>query len=402
LRNAALFNIVPKTEKLPFIVWLSVIASGIACVGGTKVLTYNISGLAWVIPLIFSLLILLKNPGGVKFPLKIWLPWIFVIVAYLYFSEFPSLQRSVQLLCPIVIGMAVSTCRFQEAQLIEFVKLCKYLTVSLIIIVLFKSGLLVTGTFPWTTGMAAEVMTGMLLSTLLAARYASGSKKALTWWGLLAAIPVIALTRTAIVATSLTLPLTFAPMKLSRRALILASVCLIGVILFYSPRVQHKMYQHGEGELSDILSNDFSDSGRFHMWENLRAGIRGKPWFGHGAGAGEIFVRMLTQGLSGYPHNDWLLTLYDYGYSGAIVFAVCMILASAHAYRKARAATETGRLLFLAGASSFVPFAMLMYTDNIMVYASFFGNLQFALLGVAYASIDVQKVGRRSVVKIRW
>lgn len=383
---------VSENARLPFVVRMIAIATVLACsIGSTNVLTYNITGLAWFIPFIYCAAIVVMNLRRVTFPWMIWLPWIILVVTYQVYSVHPSLQRSVQLLCPIAVGMAVSTYLFDESHVAKFIKLCEYLAVAFVIIVLIKSGLLLTGTLPNVTGLAPEVMSGMLIGTIYATGYALGERRYLRWWGIMSVIPIISLTRAAIVATGLTLPFTFGPMKLKKRLFIGATVCLLGAILFYTPRVQHKMFLQGEGEISDIMSSDFADSGRFAMWEHFKLGIKDEPLFGHGVGAGEILARLITFNLSGYPHNDWLLTLYDYGYFGTIIYALSLIVASLHAFRRAAFASKNGRLLFLAGAASFIPFAMLMYTDNIMIYVSFFGNLQFTILGIAYASLDKYK-----------
>ena len=123
------------------------------------------------------------------------------------------------------------------------------------------------------------------------------------------------------------------------------------------------------------------------MWKVLWYRVRQKPWLGHGTGSGRVFIKKLTGGLE-FPHNDWLLTMHDQGILGTVVFALCLILAMFHALFKAKTASGEARLLFLAGASSFIPFALIMFTDNIMVYSSYYGNLQFTILGLAYAAND--------------
>ena len=67
-----------------------------------------------------------------------------------------------------------------------------------------------------------------------------------------------------------------------------------------------------------------------------------------------------------------------------------LLAASTHAVLCARRAEGATRLLLLAGASAFIPFAILMYTDNILVYVSYFGNLQFAILGLGYGALQLR------------
>jgi hypothetical protein len=87
-----------------------------------------------------------------------------------------------------------------------------------------------------------------------------------------------------------------------------------------------------------------------------------------------------------HPHNDYLRNRYDYGYIGIFIFLICNIVQLFHSLRKAKITEGNIQILFYAGAFAFVPFALLMITDNIILYAAFFGNLQFTILGMAYAA----------------
>lgn len=387
-----------KAKQMPLIIWVVVVATGAAVSGGKGILGFNVSGLAWFIPLFFSALVILRGPEKIKFPFLLWLPWIVVLVLYFVVSKYSSLQRTIQLMCPFVVGMAVSTCKIEPEQLKSFIKLCKQFSIAIVIIALFKTGLILTGKIPAVTGLAAQAITAVLLCCLFAASYASGNRTDLFWWGLMAALPLYAVTRTAIVAAGLTLPLTFAPLSLRKRIVTIFLVFVVGLALFYTARMQHKMFYSGKGELTDIFkkgsskrsrtnvfTGDFADSGRDSMWNSMRRRIIQKPWLGYGTGAGESFIKKITGGLA-YPHNDWLLTLHDQGVFGTTVYSLCLVLAMLHALGRAKRTSGEVRLLFLAGASSFIPFVLIMFTDNIMVYASYYGNLQFTILGLAYAA----------------
>ena len=126
------------------------------------------------------------------------------------------------------------------------------------------------------------------------------------------------------------------------------------------------------------------------MWKQITHRIKQKPWLGYGTGSGENFIKRLTGGLA-YPHNDWLLTLHDQGILGTTVYALCLLMSVWHALRLAKTTGGETRLLFFAGAASFVSLALMMITDNIMVYASYFGNFHFTILGLAYAAAGKQK-----------
>jgi O-antigen ligase len=109
------------------------------------------------------------------------------------------------------------------------------------------------------------------------------------------------------------------------------------------------------------------------------------PWFGHGANASESFVKKLGGGLT-HPHNDWLRLLYDYGYFGTVIFGICVLLQVRHLLKMGKRSFGERRILFFAAATSFISFSLFMFTDNIILYAAFFGNLQFTIMGMAYAS----------------
>jgi O-antigen ligase len=399
-----------RQAKLPFIVWVVVMSTFIACIGGKGILGYQISAVGWVVPLAVSLLMLLQKSAGIKFPILIWLPWIFLVIIYVIAAKAPNaLQRSVMLLCPFIVGMAVSRFTIKEEELQVFKQLYQYLAIALCIVVGLKSGLLITGVLPKVTGLAAEVMVATLLCSLFASRYGLGEKKALTWWWALAGVPFIALTRIGIVAAGLTLPLTFTPLNRFKRILILVLIGTIELGIFYMPRTQEKMFYSGRGTLAELkLDNpDFATSGRSYMWDMMKPQIENEPLLGHGANASEVFVSVLTGGLA-HPHNDWLRLLFDYGYLGTFIFAFCLLWQFLHAVKRAKSTTGETRLLFYAGASSFLIFVLFMFTDNIILYAAFFGNLQFTILGLAYAAYGASpegsdaKMAFKRRLRIRW
>lgn len=376
-----------RNLRLPFIIWIVALSTLAASIGG-QFFNYQIAGFGWFVPLILSALILLRKPSGIKFPILIWSPWISLVIIYLIIAKAPNaLQRSIMMLCPLAIGAAVSKLKIRENELENFNKLCRYMAVALFAIVIIKGGIIVTGALPGATGMAAEAMTGTLLCAFFASNYVLGRKRELAWWAAFAAIPYIALTRTGIVAAGLTLPSTFAPMKVFRRIVFIVIIVMLAIPVFYSERVQQKMFYSGSGVLVDIHPDnpDLATNGRKVLWEAMGTGIDEKPYLGHGANASEPFVSMLTGGLT-HPHNDWLRLLYDYGYLGATIFALCLIAQVFHTARKAKYATGETKVLFYAGASTFISFALFMFSDNIILYAAFFGNMQFMILGLAYAA----------------
>jgi len=374
-----------------------------SCFAGDIVIGFHLKGYAWFFPLMIALFRLLKYTSRNSLPYWIWAPWIAVVGIYLSLSDHPnSLQRSVMLLCPILIGMAVSTIPITEVLLAKFLWACRYMVIALFGMVIINTGMAISGQLPEITGLAAESMTAVLLANIFAAEYAWRHRGALIFWLGAAMLPVIALTRTAMLGALLSLPAPLAPLKIRKRIVLIACLILAGWALFYSERVQRKMFYSGHGELNEIsLDNpDFRTTGRISMWNMLQPEIQKALYFGHGANAQEDFL-LSHYGIRTQPHNDWLRLLFDYGYLGAGVFAICLIMQVLHAYRMAQRAAGLTKMLFQVGAICFIPFVLLMITDNVILYASFFNNLHFTIIGLAYASRATVQPARNPAYAIR-
>jgi len=377
-----------RHSKLPIIVWLVFITTFFACTfGGSGFLGYSVAGYAWIICLAFAVMIIPANIDRISFPLSIWLPWSLFVIISGYMSDYVNLQRSTLLLCPIVVGLASSTARVDEKQLVNFALLVKLFSLAVLVLAFFLTGLLLTGQLPSATALAPQAITGTVLAAFFASGYTFGRVKDLFWWSAIALLPVVALTRMAIFATGLTLPATFSPMKLQTRMILLVVVALLGLGLFYSPRVQEKMFMKGEGSLSDIGDpNNLATSGRRYMAGVLLTEIAERPIWGHGANASEDLILKLTEGRLTHPHDDWLRFLYDYGAVGTALFFFTLVFQVRHLLRKARRSDGEIRTVFFAAASTFLPFVLMMFTDNIVLYAAFYGNLQFTIMGLAYSA----------------
>lgn len=377
--------------RLPAYSQFIIIATLIAVMGGKEVLGYRVSGLTWFVPMVFSLVYIIPRLRKVSFPWKMWLPWCILLFYWLVMTDFPALQRTAQLLCPLVVGVCASTIPVRHDMLENLLRTCRGMAVLLTILSVTKSGLQYMGSIPYNQGLAAELMPALLLSGVFAASYSFGFMKDIGLWVVLLALNVFGLFRSGIAVAGLTLPFTFAPLGMRKRIVFILAAIPVALGVFYLPTLQREMFFSGQGTVRDIFTKDFADSGRKSMWEAVKYGIQQEPVWGHGAGACEDFVLKFTGSLK-YPHNDWLLTTYDYGYFGSILLGLTLLAALVNALREARRAVGVElKILFYSGAFSFVILALIMLTDNIMIYASFFGNLQFMLLGLAYAALRSQQ-----------
>lgn len=366
----------------------------------------QVSYLGWMLPLLACAWVALRGFRKVTLPYGIWLPWTLYALVYLLGAEEQNaLQRTIMLLTPLVVGMGFS---------------CLPLTPSLVVLshrwldrfywiflasAGMATGLLSAGQLSETSGFAAGSITASMLACWYAVRYAFGWRNALIWWGLTAVIPVLANTRTGMVAVGMTLPLTLAPYPLVRRVLIVGAVVFAGLLAFQTEHVQRKMFFSGHGTLEEAFegvmatystdfegTGNFATSGRKTMTIYLQYGVKQAYWFGHGANTTEPICVMIT-GVT-HPHNDWMRLQYEYGTAGLLVFLAAMVVQALHAWRAAsglRRQRHPGALYLYAGATSFLPMGLFMFSDNVILYAAWFGNLQFAMLGLGYSAWQAQR-----------
>ena len=120
--------------KVPFLVWLTGLAAFAAANAEFEVLGFSVSGYAWLAPLVAALLVLARHPTRVRFPVWIWIPWGLLLLAYLTQAEEPhAMQRTVMMLCPLVVGMAASCVRATPAVALATLRFVRPLAVALLL-----------------------------------------------------------------------------------------------------------------------------------------------------------------------------------------------------------------------------------------------------------------------------
>jgi len=381
----------PDPERIPFLLAALGASAALALVGPVAVGGLRLSGWAWALALGVSAAVLAKRARLVSLPWLIWLPWVAMLAVRLSLTDFPALHRTVQVLSPLAVGAAVSTLRPAPGLAARLLRLARPALLLLAGVFAVRSGLLLTGAMPGTTGLAAESMMVTFLAVVFAAEWHGGDRRALRWWLGAVATTVFTVTRTTMAATVLTLPASLAPVRPARRVALAALVAVLALGIFSTGRVQRKSFESGAGTVEDLLGSEFRDSGRFQMWRLFRERIAERPWAGWGAGGGQAYARSITSGRLAYPHNDWLQNTFDYGYPGSALYLLTMAAAALHALLAARRAEGAGRTLLVAGASGFPVYWVLMYGDNAMSYVAFFGNYHLALLGLGYALLAARR-----------
>jgi len=357
--------------------------------GDYEIFGFKITGWTWVIPAVISGLICLKNISRIVFPLGFWLPWVGILCLYWFFGRENSdaLQSLMQMLSPLAVGCAASIFRPDNVRLDAIIRWITRLSWVVWILLFIRMPMILAGILPGHGFMAAEMMGILLLGACYASFYACGSARHLLYYLAVLAIPVISVTRGPIVAMLSCLPLTPAPFKMHKRVLLGAFILFCALMLFNAERVQKVMFFSGSGGLTDLYwSNpNLQTSGRSFMFDILWLGIEEHPLLGNGFNAHRS--SLLDFGLLTYlPHNDWLKLWYDIGLLGAGLYFVTLLVQMVLLVRIAKASSGPLRLLAYGAATAFVPYALIMLTDNVILYVQFFGNIHFALIGLVYGN----------------
>jgi len=357
--------------------------------GGFEILGFKITGWAWVIPAIISGLICLRNISFITFPIRLWFIWVCLLVIYWFFGRNNSaaLQSLFQMLSPLIVGCAASTFRSNNWQLENIVHWITRLAGLAWVILIIRVPVILTGNLPGYSFMAAEMIGILLFGACYASFYACGSHRHLYYYLSMLVIPLIAMTRGPLTAMLSCLPFTTAPLSKGKRIILSVLIVIAALVIFNSDRIQESMFQSGSGEISDLrLDNpDFKTSGRSLMWDILWHGVVEKPWFGNGWNSHRDVLTRL--GLLYLPHNDWLKLWHDIGILGTSVFLLTMLLQIFFLVRIARWSTGPHQMIAYGAATAFIPFMLIMFTDNVVLYVQFFGNLHFALIGIVYGAI---------------
>lgn len=359
-------------------------------VGGYEILGFNITGWAWVIPLVISALICLRNIKLITFPFGLWVSWLCLMVIYWYFGRdnLNALQSFFQMLSPIIIGCAASTFRSDNWQMENIIHWFTRLAIIAWVLLIIRVPMVLTGALPGHGFMAAEMIGLLLMGACFAAFYACGSHRHLYYYFGMLAITFVALVRGPMVAMLSCMPLTLAPLGLRKRATMVAVLLICGIVIFNSDRFQQRMFYSGSGEVSDLrLDNpDFKTNARKAMWDVLLLGVNEKPFFGNGWNSHrEVLLRA---GFRTYaPHNDWLKLWHDIGAIGIGLYGLTMLLQIFFLVRMARWSTGAHQMIAYGAATAFIPYMLIMFTDNVILYVQFFGNLHFAIIGIVYGAI---------------
>lgn len=343
--------------------------------------------IGWLLPFAGSLSILVLRPWGVRFMLP-WLPWMFFAGASVVLFDFENAaHRFVILVTPLFVGAASSTLRLDARVAATFRRSLAFLVVVVLLVSLVA----------WNQAAADDVLLlapHAILAVLLfwyffVETIASRSVLAAVLCAAALAVPLLARTRAALAVIALLC--IFGVSGLGRRARVVlgaAAGLAVAAALFLSQALVEKMLFDPSAGLT---VENVRTSGRIVAWEILWRSVPDRLWAGHGANASQDVLLRVSSHFS-HPHNDWLRLLYEYGVFGLALFVLGAFATSIALWRRASldSVHDVGDMarprLAAFALSLFGAMAALMVTDNVVLYAAFFGVPHMLATGLAIGS----------------
>lgn len=344
------------------------------------ILGFNLSGWAWLICFLISLWIIISSTR-IPFKIWIWFPWVIYLSIYIIVDfSFLGLQLTLQYLVPLLVGIAASTFFYTDNDFQKLIKWTKYLV---IIIITFTFIRFLLG----HRHMGADtVMYISFVSTLVLSLFFQFKNiKYLFYFVLLAAVPVILLTRMGIAMMLAVLVLHFANKNIFSKMSIGTAASVIGLILFYSDPIQEKMFLDGKGDISKIFdtSEEINTSGRKYLAVLMEENIEKNPNWGNGPRSDlQLFQNSglwITE-----AHNDYLSVRYNYGWVGLFILLSSFLVQFINIY-KHKPLDFKLKIIYYTSLTLFIPLFGFMYSDNILKYSISFGNFFFILIGILYS-----------------
>jgi hypothetical protein len=347
---------------------------------------FNLSGFAWIIILIVSLIRVFTHFRAITVPGWIWLPWIaYIWIQWLQDQSFLGLQSTLQYMVFPIVGMAASTYSYSDDTMMELRRWFGWYT-GVVLISMFLA-LVNFGDFAKGTG---NVMTLTVLGAIVLSDYwLYNNKKMLAYYAVMAAIPIITVVRMGIAMMFGIAVFHFANRSLSSRVVIGFMVACVGIGVFYSPRFQKKTFYSGQGDLTNLSFNneDFNSSGRTRMWMLAERDMKDHPWLGAGSRADLKMLIKYRYKLKEL-HNDFIAVRYNSGWLGLGCLLFGFVLQCGLLLRQRQKVEDAyTALVYYSALTIFIAWVGFMYTDNALKYSPFFGNLHFCLIGIVYSRL---------------
>jgi hypothetical protein len=263
---------------------------------------------------------------------------------------------------------------------------------SIITIIVFSIVMFYVLVFGFTGNESTTPMFLLVLAGISLALYFFTKKyKYLIVYGLLFLMPLLSVTRMALLVFGITFIFHFANKRLSSRigSAFWGGIMALGAVS--SKGFQEKTFYDGSGDISDLSFNyyetdNINSNGRKNWKIALEPGLQSAPFFGNGPRADAVILGEVIGKETGEAHNDYMSVRFNYGFLGLglLLFGFGASFLKIFQMSKANK-NKVFQLLVLTNLTLFIGFLLFMYSDNILKYTIWFPNYFFVLMGVCFS-----------------
>lgn len=151
--------------------------------------------------------------------------------------------------------------------------------------------------------------------------------------------------------------------RLLRSALLaaVAAGAAFWLITYYAPFRDRFI---GGDNAASFGNVELNTSGRSVLWEMTIRSAEANPLFGNGPGSATTLISAAFRNIS-HPHNEYLRLFHDFGYLGAALFVIGVVLLIARTVKRALHSDHPIHWAALMGLLAVVAAA---FTDNVIIY----------------------------------
>jgi O-antigen ligase len=331
------------------------------------------------------LAVLALRSGGTRYPILAWMPWIVWILIRCPL-DFVAVQRTAMLLLSPIAAVAAAKACTKDSDI-------QFLLRSLASVVLFVGVVVICDSFFLMPFAHLQRPAAILILCMGAAYYTPGVYKGQTkptvLWLWCVAVCAISNGRTVAAITIMTLMMCPEKIGVYKRLAAASLVVVLALAVFSLPTMRAKMSHSQNASLAELIRGEeqLNTSGRLNAWELYLHEAMREPLFGLGGNSSGEFGRSNIGSLDSWhhPHNEYIRILFEYGAIGLLCFLgahfYCVVNILKTLRQTQRPVVREALMLSLAGMTMFF---LLCLTENVLLYATFFGMFLFGIMGAAY------------------
>lgn len=373
-------------------VWSVPLAAAAGGLKGLRILGLEYTGYLWLAYFLVGWFLMLaelavRRHTRPTMPVGRWLVWLAIVWGSLAWGErgWRNVQDALQITLPVLVGALASIYIRNARDLWPLLRNCSIATAGIATLFIAEKAGIVAA-----LGLVSDIRACALTLALYGAFFLAAMPDRwlmpLAGWGGCIVLTFVTGGRMATLALLAATVLHPRLQSVGVRLVTMAVFGAIGLGLFYTPVFQKRFFFEGKGTLTQVMRGDFLGFGRFEAWPPIYDEAIKRPWLGHGVGSTRSFVPTVWEDMS-LPHNDYLRIGFELGLVGLGAFLVAILIQMVSLRWEMIRSKGIVRYAFAAVLLGWTMFLLAACTDNPLIYAVWFTNPLFALMGAAYGVV---------------